>query len=181
MEIKACPHCGSRKIFQGTLKDGVLTGYTSRSVCKDCGYQGSPIIFDSEKEYKKFVDEIAVDKKVVGEKTFEEDKILIKEEKNKQGQRPMGVTILTAIMILNAVFSIYIYYEIIGFETIIWLWIYYIIIFALSAIILPYGLLKGKSWAWSIASFLYAISIPIGLIFLYYLTRPHVRKFFGKE
>ena len=54
MKITACPICGSRKIFQGRLKEGVLTGYTSRYVCRKCGYQGSPIIFDSEKEYKKF-------------------------------------------------------------------------------------------------------------------------------
>jgi hypothetical protein len=58
MKITACPKCGSRKIFQGRLKDGVLTGYTSREVCRDCGYRGSPIIFDSEKEYKKFVGQL---------------------------------------------------------------------------------------------------------------------------
>ena len=58
MEITACPRCGSRNIFQGRLKDGVLTGYTSRDVCRNCGYRGSPIIFDSENEYKKFVEEL---------------------------------------------------------------------------------------------------------------------------
>ena len=58
MQITACPKCGSRNIFQGRLKDGVLTGYTSRDVCRDCGYRGSPIIFDSENEYIKFVKEL---------------------------------------------------------------------------------------------------------------------------
>ena len=54
MRITACPKCSSRKIFQGRLKDGVLTGYSDRYVCRDCGYQGSPIIFDNIDEYNKF-------------------------------------------------------------------------------------------------------------------------------
>ncbi len=54
MRVTACPKCGSRKIFQGRLKEGVLTGYTNRYVCRDCGYQGSPLIFDSNDEYYKF-------------------------------------------------------------------------------------------------------------------------------
>jgi len=58
MKITACPKCGSRNIFQGRLKDGVLTGFTSREVCRDCGYRGSPIIFDSEKEYQKFFEQL---------------------------------------------------------------------------------------------------------------------------
>ena len=62
MEITACPKCGSRKIFQGNIGEGVLTGYTSRNVCKDCGYQGMPLIFDSENEYKKFLEGLAKDK-----------------------------------------------------------------------------------------------------------------------
>ena len=59
MEITACPKCGSRKIFQGNIGDGVLTGYTSRNVCKDCGYQGMPLIFDSDEEYEKFLEGLA--------------------------------------------------------------------------------------------------------------------------
>lgn len=58
MEITACPKCGSKKIYQGRMSDGVLTGYTNRKVCRNCGYQGSPIIFDSEKDYKKFLEEL---------------------------------------------------------------------------------------------------------------------------
>jgi len=63
MEIKACPNCGSRKIYQGRMGDGVLTGYTNRDVCRNCGYQGMPIIFDSEKEYKKFLESKLPNKK----------------------------------------------------------------------------------------------------------------------
>lgn len=58
MEITACPKCGSRKIFQGRLSDGVLTGYNSRNVCRECGYQGPPLIFDSEEYYKKFLNDL---------------------------------------------------------------------------------------------------------------------------
>ena len=32
-----------------------------------------------------------------------------------------------------------------------------------------------------IGGILFALSIPIGLIFLYYLTRPHVKAYFGKN
>jgi len=79
MKITACPKCGSRKIFQGRLKDGVLTGYASREVCRDCGYRGSSIIFDSEKDYKKFVEQL---KK--GETSDETEDISDLSEKDKQ-------------------------------------------------------------------------------------------------
>jgi hypothetical protein len=58
MIIVVCPRCGSKNIRQGTIGNGVLTGYTSLDVCKDCGYRGIPIVFDSENEYKKFLREI---------------------------------------------------------------------------------------------------------------------------
>ena len=63
MSIVACPRCGSRKIRQGTIGNGVLTGYTSLDVCRDCGYRGIPIVFDSKKEYTKFLREISNTKK----------------------------------------------------------------------------------------------------------------------
>ena len=57
MRITACPKCGSKDIQMGGIGEGVLFGVTSwKQVCKKCGYQGSPLIFDSEKEYKKFVE-----------------------------------------------------------------------------------------------------------------------------
>ena len=79
MNITACPKCGSRNIFQGRLKDGVLTGYTSREVCRDCGYRGSPIIFDSEEDYKIFVEQL---KK--GKSSDETEDISDLSEKDKQ-------------------------------------------------------------------------------------------------
>ena len=176
MEIFACPKCGSRRIFQGRLGEGVLTGYTSRNVCRDCGYQGMPIIFDSEKEYKKFLESKSLKKP--GEESLEKRK-----KKNKKPlklERPAGVIILAFILVFEAIFSIYLYYTLIGFNITTWLWIYYIIVFLISAIVLPYGLISGKGWAWAFGGILFAINIPIGLIFLYYITRPHVRAYFGK-
>ncbi len=63
MNIVACPSCGSKNIRQGTIGNGVLTGYTSLDVCRDCGYRGMPIVFDSKEEYKKFLREISNTKK----------------------------------------------------------------------------------------------------------------------
>jgi hypothetical protein len=79
MVIYACPKCGSRRIFQGRLKDGVLTGYTSKEVCRDCGYRGSPIIFDSEIEYKKFLKGITSNKKQKS-KSSKKEKLSKKDE-----------------------------------------------------------------------------------------------------
>lgn len=63
----------------------------------------------------------------------------------------------------------------------------------LVGFVMAWGLLKGKTWAWTITLILtiigLIISIPsfniIGLIIngiiLYYLFRPHVKSFFGKQ
>jgi hypothetical protein len=74
-----------------------------------------------------------------------------------------------------------------------------IIILGIVSFIVAYGLLKGMGWAWtltvvlsiiviilnaiSIASgnFGGIISIIISAIILYYLYRPHVKSFFGKD
>ena len=177
MEIIACPNCGSRRIYQGRLGDGVLTGYTSRNVCRDCGYQGMPIFFDNENEYKKFLNGKSLEKisKTDTKKDIEKVKI------TKELKRPLGVIVLSLIMIFEAVLSIYLYSTLTRTQIPLVLWIYYITVFVISAIILPYGLLKGKSWAWTLGGILFALSIPIGLMFLYYLTKPHVKAFFGKN
>ncbi|MCH9657889.1 hypothetical protein K0U27_04185 [archaeon] len=58
--------------------------------------------------------------------------------------------------------------------------------------VMAWGLLKGKSWAWTITLILTIISlifdvpsmnvigIIIDVIILYYLFRPHVKAYFGK-
>ena len=76
MEITACPNCGSKNIGIGTLGDGIISGLSSwKEVCKDCGYQGASLLFDSETEYKKFIDALSNAKKQT-----EEQKEEIKEE-----------------------------------------------------------------------------------------------------
>ena len=177
MEIIACPNCGSRKIYQGTMGEGVLTGYTTRSVCRNCGYQGMPIIFDSETDYKKFIKGKTKNNSSLVSKDIEK-KYKRKKEKIK---RPIGVIFLVITIILIAIFQIYLYYTYIGFNVTNLLWIYYLIVFVISAVILPFGLLKGSGWAWTFSGILFAMSIPIGLIFLYYITRPHIKEFYCKS
>ena len=64
MKINACLKCGSRNISQGKLGEGVLKGYINKDVCKDCWYQGISLIFNSEEEYKKFLEDLSKDREV---------------------------------------------------------------------------------------------------------------------
>ncbi|MEM3406109.1 MAG: hypothetical protein QXY18_01695 [Nitrososphaerota archaeon] len=69
-----------------------------------------------------------------------------------------------------------------------------LLILGLVSFLLAYGLWTGKGWAWTL-TFIFSIigillglvSLPAGIItilinivILYYLTRPHVKAFFGK-
>jgi hypothetical protein len=69
-----------------------------------------------------------------------------------------------------------------------------LLILGLVSFLLAYGLWTGKGWAWTL-TFIFSIigillgliSLPSGIIsilinvlILYYLTRPHVKAFFGK-
>ena len=56
MTIYAFPHCGSRRIRQGALYVGALTG--AKEVCRNCHYQGMPLLFDTEEAYQQFLNEI---------------------------------------------------------------------------------------------------------------------------
>ena len=115
MSISACPRCGSRKIFQGRLKEGVLTGYASKDVCRDCGYQGSPILFDSETEYQKFLEGLKQDREDVGkdidEKEYysEKDKQVLdylKDEENNQIGERKSIIVKNSLSSLGFVLSI---------------------------------------------------------------------------
>jgi uncharacterized integral membrane protein len=64
MEITACPVCGSKNIGIGTLGDGIISGLSSwNEVCRNCGYQGASLVFESEAQYKKFLEALALQKK----------------------------------------------------------------------------------------------------------------------
>lgn len=104
MKITACPHCGSKKIKMGTNDAGVLFGVTSwKSVCADCGYQGEPLLFDTEQEYTKFMECLSTEKDtptgINGEPDSDElskkdkDVIdLLKEEKDELESEELNVT-----------------------------------------------------------------------------------------
>jgi transcription elongation factor Elf1 len=81
MEITACPVCGSKNIGIGTLGDGIISGLSSwNEVCKDCGYQGASLVFESESEYKKFLEALSYQKKQTETQSKE-----VNEEKPEQG------------------------------------------------------------------------------------------------
>src|SRR5574340_550059 len=80
MEITVCPVCGSMNIGIGTLGDGIISGLSSwNEVCKDCGYQGASLAFESESEYKKFLAALSYQKKQTEIQTTE-----VNEEKSEQ-------------------------------------------------------------------------------------------------
>ena len=73
------------------------------------------------------------------------------------------------------------------------------IILGIISFIVAWGLLKGKPWAWTVTIILSIISIVMGVVSLvggnfgsilniiiagviiYYLYRPHVKAYFGKQ
>ena len=62
MKLSVCPRCGSKNISAGKMSSGILYGISSwTQECRNCGYKGSPIIFNSEKEYLKFLKDIKSD------------------------------------------------------------------------------------------------------------------------
>ncbi len=69
MKITACPRCGSTNISAGTMGSGILFGMSSwKEECRDCGYKGASLVFDSKEEYLTFLKEVkgkefGVDKK----------------------------------------------------------------------------------------------------------------------
>jgi len=59
MKITACPRCGSTNISAGTMGSGILFGMSSwKEECRDCGYKGASIVFDSKEEYLTFLKEV---------------------------------------------------------------------------------------------------------------------------
>jgi len=45
----------------GTLKAGIIYGLTSwKMQCRDCGYQGQPLLFDTQEEWEKFKESLAL-------------------------------------------------------------------------------------------------------------------------
>ncbi len=119
--------------------------------------------------------------------------------------RPTGVTILAILEIVSGVIAIgfgVVFNAMLGTVGIGMMELGSVVLLtitgglmALGAVsfLLAWGLLKGKSWAWTITLIITIISLVfdlvgmniIGLIIefviLYYLFRPHVKAYFGKS
>jgi len=55
MKITACPLCGSKNVGMGGIRDGVHPQEFLKQACKNCGWTGTPLEFDTDKEYKQFL------------------------------------------------------------------------------------------------------------------------------
>jgi transcription elongation factor Elf1 len=88
MEITACPICGSKNIGIGTLGDGIISGLSSwKEVCKECGYQGPSLLFESETEYKKFLEALSHQKKQAEARTEKAGKENQESDEQTKGQK----------------------------------------------------------------------------------------------
>ncbi len=117
-------------------------------------------------------------------------------------ERPLGVTILAILEaiggLLSLVGGIWLFNAAKMFPLLIFFvpFAIFSIIIGIIALIVAWGLWSGKGWAWTIALILSVIGIVLGIvsiasggiiaiiingIILYYLTRPHVKAFFGKQ
>ncbi len=105
MEIRACPKCGSKHIDAGTIGAGIMYGITSwKSMCKECGYQGEPLIFNSEVAYSKFLDGI---KNTSNEEGIELENALedIDEKENQEIKELIGDLTETSISAAEPLFE----------------------------------------------------------------------------
>ena len=119
--------------------------------------------------------------------------------------RPTGVTILAVLEIISGVIAIAfgVFFGALmgsigmgmtgnGYGAIMGMIGGFTVLLGVISFVMAWGLLKGKSWAWTITLILTIISfifnLPsfnvVGLIIngliLYYLFRPHVKAYFGK-
>ena len=110
MKIKACPRCGSRQISMGGIGDGVLYGIDSwKEVCRNCNYQGAPILFNSKEEYKKFFSELNKDDKKKSKKSKEKPpKINDSIQNNKINSDEKEISARWKIFLISIVISIFI-------------------------------------------------------------------------
>jgi transcription elongation factor Elf1 len=167
MEITACPICGSRNIGIGTLGDGIISGLSSwKEVCRDCGYQGSSLLFDSEIEYKKFVDMLLKAKKQplsrkdkIKEENEFEDQIELKKKKNQK------IEVLTEKAITPQFLKKKIYF----FEfilAIVFSTLFFFVLFISSYISLDNGIFSGNDL---LTMVLYLLGSFVGVLIFFFL------------
>ena len=72
MKITACPLCGSKNVGIGGISDGVHPYEFLKQACKNCGWTGTPLEFDNEKEYQQFFDELKKEDNIRDEDYYED-------------------------------------------------------------------------------------------------------------
>jgi hypothetical protein len=122
--------------------------------------------------------------------------------------RPLGVTVIAILIVISGILILLVGAGLVAIGPIIGL--VFLVFGAISLavgiayLVMAYGLLKGKGWAWTISTIvliigiiLEVISIPrtiasgsslsgdiisiaISVFILYYLYRPHVKSYFGR-
>lgn len=123
-------------------------------------------------------------------------------------ERPLGVTILAILEIISAVVCFgyaalisVLWVDAAGallgpfgaaFAVLAWVIAGILAVIGIISLVIAYGLWTGKGWAWLLALIFAIIGLIIGIfslniitividaVILYYLTRPHVKAFFGK-
>ncbi len=115
-------------------------------------------------------------------------------------QRPLGVTIIGVVALLGGILGLLgAFAALSGAEPFILGVV--VLLFAVFGLALGVGFLRGFGWAWMLGVLIYVLSIPlgiweitlggagsfggvvrvvVGLLIPYYLTRPHVKVFFGR-
>ncbi len=82
MKITACPRCGSTNISAGTMGSGILFGMSSwKEECRDCGYKGASLVFDSKEDYLTFLKEVKGKEFGVDEKNTAKSSLVVESKK----------------------------------------------------------------------------------------------------
>jgi predicted nucleic-acid-binding Zn-ribbon protein len=68
--ITACPLCGSKSVGSAGIRDGVNPNEFLKQACKNCGWTGTPLEFDSEQDYHAFLKELIIDTKDLDDSAF---------------------------------------------------------------------------------------------------------------
>jgi drug/metabolite transporter (DMT)-like permease len=130
-------------------------------------------------------------------------------------ERPRGVTIIAILIVIAGVLTLFVGIGLLAIGPFIGIGLAFAVFGAISSaigiayLVMAYGLLKGKGWAWTISIIVLIIGIVMGIISLpraiagvfsntgsslsgdiisigisafivYYLYRPHVKAYFGK-
>ena len=70
MVITACPVCGSKRVVSAGIRDGINPQEFLKQACKNCGWTGTPLEFDSEDDYQAFIKELNIDNKDLDDPVF---------------------------------------------------------------------------------------------------------------